>query len=217
MPIKNPLSDVIESWRGGGVKKGYNEPENIGKGLAERAKMTAEGRKALMPEPAAPAPQPEAPRSPTKRELVKPGAKYGDKPGEKRLDAEGNIIGQMKKGGMVPKTGNYKMHKGEVVLPKEHVMSLAEGVLSQEAPSEPPKPPKEDREMRVRRLKDKSFHIAHSHTRPEHYPDEEYSASDKKALLKHMNDHWKEDQESENDEKKESPGVEEMEKAVGLE
>ena len=35
------------------------------------------------------------------------------------------VMGSMKKGGMVPKTGPYKLHKGEKVIPKDKVKEMA--------------------------------------------------------------------------------------------
>jgi hypothetical protein len=47
-----------------------------------------------------------------------PNAKYGDRPGEKRIDTRSMTkpLGSFKKGGKVKKTGIYKLHKGEKVL-----------------------------------------------------------------------------------------------------
>jgi hypothetical protein len=66
-----------------------------------------------------PAPAPKAGK-PGKGELVKPGAKFGDRPGEQRIDTDGMTkkLGSFKKGTKkVKKTAVYKLHKGEAVVP----------------------------------------------------------------------------------------------------
>lgn len=48
---------------------------------------------------------------------VNPKGKYGDRPGEQRIDTSNMTkpLGSFKKGGKVKKTGVYKLHKGEQV------------------------------------------------------------------------------------------------------
>jgi|SRR5579871_4931299 len=65
----------------------------------------------------APAPAKAAP-APAPVDKVNPKAKYGDRPGEKRIDTSDMTkpLGSFKKGGKIKKTGIYKLHKNERVL-----------------------------------------------------------------------------------------------------
>lgn len=221
MPIKNPLSDVMSDWSGGNVKRGYNAAEGLGGELAAKARMVAQGREALKPT----APEPAKPFTPAEggpNDRVKPGAKFGDRPGEKRLDlSDVKPLGTFKKGGEVPKTGAYKMHKGEQVLTPEqknhmhNMLSLAEGPLSQEAPPEPEPPKKEVREMRIRKGASGGHIIQHSHVHMHLHPDEEHVTSDGKGLMKHIMEHMAGESEAE-DENTESPELQKMEQAAGV-
>ena len=67
------------------------------------------------PSPAATT-EPVNPGSPADR--VNPRARFGSRPGEKRIDTNGMTkpLGSFKKGGKVKKTGVYNLHKGERVL-----------------------------------------------------------------------------------------------------
>lgn len=70
--------------------------------------------------------------SPAVKKSVAPPQKpitgpYGSKLGEKKIDVSGMVkpLGSFKKGGKVKKTGAYKLHKGEVVVPSKKVSALA--------------------------------------------------------------------------------------------
>lgn len=220
MPADNVLgdmvSDAIKAWKTGAVKTGYEEAPKAGRAYGEKIKMAREALRPLAPEP-----EPMTPVMPGAGvDKINPkAAKYGDRPGEKRPET----MGTFKKGGEVPKTGVYKMHKGEQVMTPEQknkmrdMLSLAESTLGHDAPPEPQKPPKEGRAMHVRKLDDKSFHIRHEHTHPMDHPDAEYSAKDLKELHKHMDDHWGEAKETPMEESQESPKVAMAEKAAGVE
>lgn len=210
MSFENPVNALMPN----------RERPGIGKEIGETAKSYKLGRQALGEPKSAPEPVKAPAVSPVDK--VNPTGAYGDRPGEKRIDVKDMVkpLGQMKKGGTVPKTGPYIMHKDEKVLtPNQHsslknAMGLAASALSHEEGPEPVQsmPAKVDKEMHVRRLDDKSFHIKHKHEPPhegmEH--DEEYSVPDIKGLKKHMEDHF-------GKEEQESPGVEAAEKAVGME
>jgi hypothetical protein len=179
----------------------------------------------------------EAPAKPYPKDLVKPGARYGDRPGEKRpedLHLEPmHPLGSFKKGGEVPKTGVYKLEKGEHVLTPEQkektkrAFSLAESALAHKEP-EPVKeetPKKEIREMRIRHGASGGYIIEHHHTHVVH-PMEEHQASHQDHLVDHVLEHMGHPDEGEEeaekgetgmDESKESPAVEQMEKSLGYE
>jgi hypothetical protein len=60
--------------------------------------------------------------SPSMKDKIAPKARYGARPGEQRIDTTSMTkpLGSFKKGtDSVPKTGIYKVHKGEAVIPKD--------------------------------------------------------------------------------------------------
>jgi len=67
---------------------------------------------------------PAAPTTASPQDKVNPAAKYGDRPGEKRIDTKKLAIGSFKKGGKVKKTGLYKLHKGERVVKSKTAKKL---------------------------------------------------------------------------------------------
>jgi hypothetical protein len=74
-----------------------------------------------------PAPVAAAPAQKEVPNLLHPLAKYGDKPGEKRLDSEGNVIPSYDLGGDVPEDQIAQVHEGEKVLtPEEAAQYRAE-------------------------------------------------------------------------------------------
>lgn len=54
-------------------------------------------------------------------ERINPNARYGDRKGEKRINTSDMVkpLGSFKRGGKVPKTGAYILHKDEKVVPAE--------------------------------------------------------------------------------------------------
>ena len=59
-----------------------------------------------------------SPRITSDADKLNPGARYGSRGGEKRIDTSSMTkpLGSFKKGGKVKKTGVYKLHKNEQVL-----------------------------------------------------------------------------------------------------
>lgn len=93
--------------------------KSVGSGIAYRSKQARDVEDQLNPKPA-----PKAPSKPASSGYgpSNPKAKYGDRPGEKRIDTDDMTkpLGSFKKGGKVKKTGVYKLHKGERVMnPKQ--------------------------------------------------------------------------------------------------
>src|ERR1039458_9717593 len=77
--------------------------------------------------------------------LIHPLAKYGDRPGEKRLDSEGNVIPSPKAipsygegTTYVPEDQVAKVHEGEAVLPPEEAAQYR--AEHEQAPAEETKP-----------------------------------------------------------------------------
>lgn len=203
--MANPLSGLLPK---------DTEGPGVGNELREKVRMQNEAGNSLRrpvadPTPAKPVGAP-APMKPVQ-------GPYGTGSGEKRIDVGPMVkpLGQMHKGGTVPKTGPYIMKEGEKVLtPEQHghlsnALSLAQGALSHDEAPEPPKAAKVGSTFNARRLDDKSFHVRKGHTAPGDHPDEESSAPDMKGLIKHLQDHFGKDE-------PESPGVEAAESTVGL-
>jgi hypothetical protein len=127
---------------------------------------------------------------PQKVDKIHPGAKYGDKPPEKRIPVDQYVkpLGSFKGGtDYVPKTGHYKLHEGEAVTPKEDnpmadVMAMVPGRTAK-------KPKKVIDHIRVYPHKDGSHTVQHHHTHPEHHDVETHGLSNMDGLHAHMEDH----------------------------
>ncbi len=96
------------------VEQAGNEAVGNAKAISSKRAMVKEYTDSLAPK--APSVGMSADK-PAKSDLVKASAKYGDRPGEQRIDTAGMTkpLGSFKKGGKVKKTGVYKLHKGEEV------------------------------------------------------------------------------------------------------
>lgn len=134
--------------------------------------------------------------APTPAEKVAPKAKFGDRPGEKRIDTSGmtRALGSYEKGTThVPKTGHYKLHKGEAVVPaKENPMNPYSKVT--EATD---KPKKVLHEVRTRKAKSGGWIHEHHHTESMHHPMEEHTSASKDDMLSHMASHMAPEPEAE--------------------
>ncbi len=202
--MENPLKSLVPK-----------DPQGSGMGaeLGEKMNQVNNARRALNPSSGAKRAEPIGAPAPMKPVQ----GPYGSGAGEKRIDVKDMVkpLGQMHKGGTVPKTGPYIMKEGEKVLtPEQHghlssALSLAQGALSHDEAPEPPKAEKVGHDMHIRRLDDKTFHVRSGHTAPGDHPDQESSAPDMKGLIKHLQDHFGKDE-------PESPGVEAAESTVGL-
>lgn len=197
----------------------------IGTELNERAKMQQAGVDALKPT-AAPKGTAMRPVGASPVDKVAPKAKFGDRPGEKRINTDEMTkpLGQMHSGGTVPKTGPYVLKEGEKVLTQgqhnhlKNAMGLAHSVLA-DAPDSEVQPPKVIRAMHIRKASDGSHVIEHHHVSFSH-PMEEHTAKNMDELHDHLEQHWGDpnDGEEESESQKDtSPGVAAIQKAVGME
>lgn len=118
-----------------GLLQSLSEPVTPAAGdtgaLAEKMNNIQAYKDATTPAPPAPA----APRSTVAapKDKINPSARYGSKPGEKRIDTSKMTkpLGSYKKGGKVKKTGVYKLHAKERVLnarQTKQVEGLAKGL-----------------------------------------------------------------------------------------
>ena len=126
---------------------------------------------------------------------VNPSAHYGAKPGERRPESSPGLrplppLGSYEKGtSHVPKTGIYKLHEGEAVIPKEKNMDSMKDKMTDALGGSDKKPKKEIKEMHVRKTANGKHIVTHKHHHPEHHPDEDHAMNDMAELHQHMEDH----------------------------
>src|SRR5208337_3554372 len=175
--VKTAVSDVAKN-----IKTGNQETEGLGNELRAKSDMmrAASGESDT---PAAPAPKP-APKTDS-------GHRYGDRPGEKRYDVTEALkpLGSFKSGTpYIPKTGVYKLHEGEAVVPKEkNTMNAADAMAGITGKSKPPK--KEIKEMVHTKTHNNKHIVTHRHHHPEHHPDETHAFDNMGDVHSHMEDH----------------------------
>jgi hypothetical protein len=107
-------------------------------------------------------------------------------------------LGSFKKGtDYVPKTGNYKLHEGEKVVPKDKNMDSMKDKMMESLGGASKKPKKEIKEMVHSKTTNGKHLVVHKHHHPEHHPDETHSLENMEALKAHMEDHAGEPNEGE--------------------
>jgi hypothetical protein len=159
------------------IKTGNQQTESLGKELAARAQMT----NAALSKPESPATPTTSSSSPVDRV----GRKYTDHPGAKDIDTTEmrKPLGSFKKGTpAVPKTGIYKLHKGEAVTPAEkNPMNPFAKITDGDK-----KPRKALKEMHVKATDNGKHIVTHKHHHPEHHSDEHHAMGDVAELTQHM-------------------------------
>lgn len=171
----NTLMGIMDDVKNaiGGIKSTVDEYRNLPREYDSKMKM------------AIPAPKP-APTPILAPKPVDSGKRYGDRPGEKRLDSEGNEIPKYHKGvASVPKTGPAILKKGEAVIPAEknpmNAMSAMEGITGAKA-----KPPKKIKSITHTKTDDGKIVHTHKHHHPEHHADETHVSNSMKEAQDHM-------------------------------
>lgn len=163
------------------IDTGNKETEGLGNELRAKSDMIRAAR-GDSDTPAAPAPK-SAPKTDS-------GHRYGDRPGEKRIDVTEAMkpLGSFKKGTpYVPKTGVYKLHEGEKVVPKEkNTMNAADAMAGITGKS---KPPKKIKTIEHKKTDDGKTVHTHRHHYPEHHPEETHVSNDDKEMAAHMAEH----------------------------
>jgi hypothetical protein len=169
-----------------GLKKQYDEGQKqtsgLGAELAARSEMNRQGEKALSGNDSSSATPPAAPAPKTDT-----GARYGDKPGEKRIDTSSysspNIKGSYEHGTPhVPETGIYKLHKGEAVIPKEkNPMNPFAKITSGDK-----KPRKALKSIHVHATDNGKHIVTHKHHHPEHHPDTTHAMNSADEVGQHV-------------------------------
>lgn len=117
-------------------------------------------------------------------------AKFGDRKGETRINVDQMTkpLGSLKKGtDYVPKTGSYKLHEGEAVVPKEK--NMAADIYAHVPGRTEPKPAKKEiKRMEITKSHNGKHIVKHIHHHPSH-EDETHVMNDITALHQHMDDH----------------------------
>lgn len=132
---------------------------------------------------ATPAP---APSGATVADRIHPDAKYGDKPGEKRIDVSGMTkpLPSYKHGtDYVPKTGPAVLHEGEKVTPAKDNVSTVMDKITGGVPA------KVISHMVHHKNHDGTHTIEHHHTHSHAHPVEHHKLADMDAVIGHMQDH----------------------------
>jgi len=156
-------------------------------GLGNRKQNEEEYEKAVGGPPEMPKANP-----PQQVDKIHPGAKYGDRPGETRIPVDRMIkpLGSLKHGtDYVPKTGNYELHEGEAVTPKEDNPMADESQFAMVPGRKAKTPKKEHVATHITHHKDGSHTAVHKHSHPEHHPDETHALSNMDALHDHLEQH----------------------------
>lgn len=162
------------------IDTGNKETEGLGNELRAKSDMMRAAR-GESDAPAAPAPAPKpAPKTDS-------GQRYGDRPGEKRIDVTEAMkpLGSFKTGTpYVPKTGVYKLHEGEAVVPKEkNTMNASDAMAGITGKA---KPPKKIHKITTHKSDDGKMIHTHQHHHPAHHPDETHVSNNMKEATDHM-------------------------------
>jgi hypothetical protein len=159
--------------------------------LAEKNKNIDEYKNATKPTFTA---DPLRDTTPSPKDRIAPKARYGARPGEKRIDTKEMTkpLGSFEKGtSHVPKTGVYKLHEGEAVIPKEKNMDskMTDKMTDALGGKDEKAPKKQIKEMVHRKTANGKHIIVHKHHHPAHHPDEEHAMENMAAVHQHMEDH----------------------------
>lgn len=164
---------------------------NMGAGSREEGGLGAAKQNADNFEKAVGGP-PDMPKAnpPQAVDKIHKNGKFGDKPGEKRIDVDQMTkpLGSFKHGTThVPKTGVYKLHEGEAVVPKKD--NKMAGVFDLVKGNDSKKPAKHIKTIVHSKSHDGKHVMVHKHHHPEHHEDETHIANDMSELHKHLEDH----------------------------
>lgn len=131
--------------------------------------------------------------SPSRKDRINPSGRFGNRPGEQRIDVKDMTkpLGSYKKGtSSVPKTGNYKLHKDEAVIPAEKAKNNMDAVKDIMGGAAEEKPVKEVSHIKIRKGHGgKGRIVEHHHTRPEHHPMEEHVMANQDEMMDHVMQH----------------------------
>jgi hypothetical protein len=165
---------------------------SIGSELASKARSVQEARTALGTSAPVESVKPVLNAEPVMKDKIAPKAQYGDRGREKRIDVSGmtKTLGSYAKGtDSVPKTGVYKLHKGEAVIPKDKNTMKTDKMKAALSDEDKSKPKKAIKHIETRKTHDGKFVHTHKHHHPEQHPDEEHVSNNMDELKKHMEAH----------------------------
>lgn len=168
---------------------GNQETEGLGAELSAKQRMLKVAAEALNPKPDNSGSSPQS-AGPFPMDKVKGRKLYGQNPGEKLIDTKEMTrpLGSFKKGtDRVPKTGVYKLHEGEAVIPAEKNPMNAADAMSGISKGDK-KPPKKIKEIRSKVTHDGKVVHTHIHHHPMHHDEETYVSNDAAAAGQHMSD-----------------------------
>lgn len=154
---------------------------------AKGIKATGDNIKEYMDATSGASPTPKAPTVNDPSDRIHPKSKFGDQPGEKRIDVSTMTkpLASYKNGTpRVPKTGTYKLHEGEAVIPAKD-NPVAAGMFDMvNAPKTKAK--KAIDHIKIRKMKTGGHIIEHHHTHPGDHPMEEHGAATMDKLHDHI-------------------------------
>jgi hypothetical protein len=162
------------------------------KGIAAKSQNIDEYKNATNPISTAAPAAPAKDNTPSPKDRVSPKARFGARTGEQRIDTKDMTqpLGSFKKGtSHVPKTGIYKLHEGEAVIPKDKNMDSMKDKMTDALGGDEKKPKKEIKEMHIRKTANGKHIVTHKHHSPAHHPDEEHSMENMADLHQHLEDH----------------------------
>lgn len=155
---------------------------------AKGISATAANVKEYMDATSGTTPSPKAPVLNDPSDRIHPKSKYGDQPGEKRIDVSTMTkpLASYEKGTPhVPKTGTYKLHKGEAVIPAKD-NPMAAGIFDKIPGSTEKKAKKVIDHIKIRKMKTGGHIVEHHHTHPGDHPMEEHGAATMDKLHDHV-------------------------------
>lgn len=168
------------------VDVGNRQTEGLGAELAARSEMSGNVPPSAKPK-AEPKAEPDRPQRPVPyTEADKP--KGWKRISDSDLKDMTKPLGSFKHGtSHVPKTGVYKLHEGEAVIPKEkNTMNASDAMAGITGKA---KPPKEIKAMTHTKTHNGKHIVTHHHHHPEHHPDETHAFDNMADLHSHMEDH----------------------------
>jgi hypothetical protein len=128
---------------------------------------------------------PSAPALAPWESVKKKPAPAGEKPMYQKATEWAKPLGSYKSGtSHVPKTGVYKLHEGEAVIPKEkNTMNALDAMAGITGKA---KPPKKIHKITTHKSDDGKMIHTHQHHHPAHHPDETHVSNNMKEATDHM-------------------------------
>jgi hypothetical protein len=168
------------------------DTENVQPEISQKMQNINEYKNATKPTFSA---EPVRDNSPSMKDKIAPKARYGARHGEQRIETAPMTkpLGSFEKGtDSVPKTGVYKLHKGEAVIPKDkNPMKQVDKAMasSKDMMGDDKKPKKAIKHIETRKTHDGKFVHTHKHHHPDVHKDEEHVSNNMDELKKHMDAH----------------------------